>query len=169
MKSPHLLSTVHDLLILHTICSIVTKKKDFITTQNVVSQYSADSFMIAFPTNHALMQHSACLSRVGPTDTVNASMDLSHHRRYSRSHCRNFCISCLGFDSPQQKLLTTSPTEPSIGHVCTIGSPEFHFTPQSHSSQSYQLPPPSSFPTPNVHTKKTTVVLFNAVVLGSMS
>ena len=63
MKSPHLLSTVHDLAILHTITSVVTKRKDFITTQIFVSQYSADSFMIAFPTNHALMPHfdNTCL------------------------------------------------------------------------------------------------------------
>ena len=54
-------------------------------------------------------------------------------------------------------------------------------TPPSHSSHPYQLPPsahkglPTSaplaksvIPTPSVHTKKTTVVLFNAVVPGSM-
>ena len=108
MKSPHLLSTVHDLAILHTICSVVTKRKDFITTRIVVSQYSADSFMIAFPTNHAMMPHfdnnSLLVSRalvVHPPRRRNQQTPsmhpwfLSHHRRHSRSHYRNSRILCL--------------------------------------------------------------------------
>ena len=86
-------------------------------------------------------------------------MDLSHHRRYSRSHYRNSSLCTLYLPGrflilAQETLFTTSPTEPSVVHVCTIASPEIHFTHQSHSSQSYQLPPPSAIPTPSVHTKK---------------
>ena len=87
----------------------------------------------------------------------------------SLSEFLHFVLTWPGFDSRTRDPFTTSPTEPSVVHVCTVASPEIHFTPQSHSSQSYQLPPPSAIPTPSVHTKKTTVVLFNAVVLGSMS
>ena len=55
MKSPHLLSTVHDLAILLTNLLSRHKKERFHhNISDIVSQYSADSFMIASSTNHAL-------------------------------------------------------------------------------------------------------------------
>ena len=78
-------------------------------------------------------------------------------RRYLRSHYRIPLCSYLPgrvLILAQETLFTTLPTEPSVVHVCTIASPEIHFSPQSHSSQSYQLPPPSAIPTPSVHIKR---------------
>ena len=187
MKSPHLLSTVHDLAILHTISSVITKRKDFITTQIVVSQYSADSFMIAFPTNHALMPHfdntSLLVSRAlvvhpprrkKPTDTVNASMDLSH----PIADTHEVTIGIPAFCALRGRVLILAQERPFYRHRqrspqsytsarSLLGRSTLHHnrTPANrfscHHLQPYQYP--ASLP------KKTTVVLFNAVVLGSTS
>ncbi len=54
----------------------------------------------------------------------------------------------------QETLLRHRQPEPSVAHVCTITSLEVVLTPQSHSSDPYQLPPPPAIPTPSVHTKR---------------
>ena len=134
-KSPHLPSTVHGLAILLTICSVVTKRKDFITTSETSSHSTRPTLvMTAFP-------HDSCSEC---------------SRRYSGSHHRNsnlFLPTWPGSDSRTRDPSYDISTEPSVVHVCTITSPEIHFTPQSHSSQSYQLPP-SATPTPSVHNKR---------------
>ena len=98
---------------------------------DIVSQYSTDSFMIAPPTNHAL-------SVLADTHEVTIGIPLCSYPPGQ--------VMILAQETP----FTTSPTEPSVVHV---SSPEIHFTQQSHSSQSYQLPPPSAIPL-SVHTKR---------------
>ena len=84
----------------------------------------------------------------------------------SPSEFLHFAVTWPGFDSRTRDSFTTSPTEPSVVHVCTITSLEIHFAPQSHSSHPYschqwctrdfpcQRPWPISCTNTSVHTKR---------------
>ena len=130
--------------------------------------------MIAFPTNHALMPHLttivclslACWSYIRHGEETNRYRQCIHGfgspspiLTKSLSEFLHFVLTRPSFDSHTRDPFTTPPTEPSVVHVCKIASPEIHTTTQSHSSQSYQLLPPSAIPTPSVHTQKTSCVI----------
>ena len=99
----------------------------------------------------------------------------------SPSEFLHFALTWPGFDSRTRDSFTTSPTEPSVVHVCTITSPEIHLTPQSRSSHPYschhwctrnfpcQRPWPISCTNTQRPYQKATVVLFTAIALGPMS
>ena len=104
MKSPHLLSIVHDLAIRPR--SAQSPQKEKISPQLRLSSHSTrpSRIMTAFPTNHAL-------SVLADTHEATIGIPLCSYL-------------------PGQVLdpFTTSPTEPSVVHVCTITSPEIHLT-----------------------------------------
>ena len=111
--------------------------------------------MIAFPTNHALMPHvdsnGLLVSRalvVHPPRRRNRQIPSLHPcigafspiLSETQPEFLHFALTWPGFDSRARDSFATSPTEPSVEHICRITSPEIHLTPQSH--YSYQLEPP---------------------------
>ena len=156
--------------------------------------------MIAFPTNHALMPHvdsnGLLVSRalvVHPPRRRNRQIPSLHPcigafspiLSETQPEFLHFALTWPGFDSRTRDSFATSPTEPSVVHICTITSPSLlrrstlhhNRTPAIRISCNHQCARdiPCQRPWPISHTntqrpcQESTTVLFNTVVLGSMS
>ena len=147
VKSPHLLSTARSGDFAHDLLSRHKKEIFHHNISGIVLQYSADSFTIASPMNHAL-----CV--LADTHDVTIGIPLCSYPPGQ--------VLILA----QETLFTTSSTEPLVVHDHFSGDPLY---------STIALQPIVSAATTISHThiqrpyQKTKVLLLNAVVLGSMS
>ena len=135
MKSPLFFLMVHDL----SICTRSTQSSQKRFQHNSDYRFTVIGRVVSWSlsfTNYALIV-------VVNTQEVVIGIPLC-----SRLNCHVLILA------QETLFLTTSPTCPVV-HVCTITSPEINPTPQSRSSQSYQLPQSSAIRTPSVHTKRS--------------